>query len=395
MTFDTYAQSGGYAIIAKTMHAPDAYYRSLRVAPLGVWVLFCIPLVLAWIRNRQSAPPNVGIFIGAFAILGVAFAITIGVGATWSPRQVIALGVQSGAILVMSYIFPAHVIGFLFVLVSWQLALFLTLRIVLMWVLLQSVLLLSIYTHKFSFGEALAPIGITVGFQAFAAIAALFAKGQIRAKQDLASLNAELQRTRELVVESSRLNERLRISRDLHDVMGHSLTALSIHLEVASHLAAGQAQEHLLKARSLSKTLLRDVREIVSATRRSDAIDIGRAVQALCEGIPNLQLHTELPGNLVIENPNKAQVFLRCIQEVVTNALRHSEAKNLWIQVMPSNGGFLIDARDDGKGNPDPKMGLGLSTMKERLEEIGGWLAIESKSAQGFSIKAWLPAVAR
>lgn len=377
------------------MQAQDAYSRALRFAPLGVWALFSIPLVLAWVRNRQNAPPNVGIFLAAFAILGIAFAITSGSRTTWTLRQFVALGVQSSSILVMSYVDPSHVIGFLFVLVAWQLALYLPLPAVLIWVVLHTSLLLAIYAHAFSLGEALAPIGVNAGFQAFAVIAAFFTKSQIRAGENLSSLNAELQSTRELVAESTRLNERMRISRDLHDMMGHNLTALSIHLEVARHLVAGQAQDHLLKARALSKTLLGDVRAIVSATRSADVIDITRAVEALCERIPNLRLHTELPGNLAIEDPQQAQVFLRCIQEVVTNALRHSEAENLWIQVTPRDGGFLIDARDDGIGSPEPKPGLGLSNMSERLEEIGGWLKIESEPTRGFAIKAWLPAISR
>lgn len=381
----------------RAMRGPYSCPGFLRYAPLGVWVLFSIPLVFGLLADRHSSlPSNLWAFLGAFGSLGAAFAIGGKVEATGSPpRQFAWLGVQSGAILVMSYVVPDHLIGFLFVLVAWQLALFLTLPTVVVGVAFQSAILLAIYAHAYSFRVALAPTGINIGFQTFAVVAALFAKSQLRAKQELAHLNAELRATRELVVESGRMSERIRISRDLHDVMGHNLTALSIHLEVASHLVVGQAQDHLLKAKSLSKTLLGDIREIVSATRSSEAIDIGRAVQALCEGIPNLQLHAKLPRDLVIEDPNKAQVFLRCVQEVVTNTLRHSEAKNLWIQVTAVEGGLLIDARDDGRGNAEPKPGLGLSNMRDRLEEIGGRLTIESRPMQGFVIRAWLPSVAK
>lgn len=378
-----------------SMPAPDAYYRSLRVAPLGVWALFSIPLILALVLNRQNAPHGAWVFICAFAMLGMAFAVTAGFGTARPLRESIALGVQSSAILIMSFVNPAHIIGLLFVLVSWQLALLLEWPALVTWVALQTALLLSIYAHAYTFSQALPPIGINVGFQSFAVVAALFAKSQLRAKQQLARVNAELQATREVIIESSLVNERTRISRDLHDVMGHNLTALSIHLEVASHLADGPVKEHLQKARLLSKKLLKDVRDIVSATRAGDTIDLRRAVQALCEGVPHLQLHTELQGELVIEDPNKAEVFLRCVQEVVTNALRHSEANNLWIQVTVRDRGFLIHARDDGKGNAKPKLGLGLSNMRERLEEVGGWLTIESEPMQGFAVSAWLPSTAR
>jgi signal transduction histidine kinase len=76
-------------------------------------------------------------------------------------------------------------------------------------------------------------MAINVGFQAFAVVTAFVADSEIRARTDLAGVNVELRAARELLAESNRASERLRISRELHHVMGHNLTALSIHLEVA------------------------------------------------------------------------------------------------------------------------------------------------------------------
>src|SRR3546814_12036878 len=76
--------------------------------------------------------------------------------------------------------------------------------------------------------------------------------------------NSELRATRALLAESSRLSERMRISRELHDLLGHHLTALSLNLEVATHVSSGKAQEHVRQAHTLAKLLLTDVREAVS-----------------------------------------------------------------------------------------------------------------------------------
>ena len=154
--------------------------------------------------------------------------------------------------------------------------------------------------------DGISIMAINVGFQAFAVVTAFVADSEIRARKDLAGVNVELRAAREPLAESNRASERLRISRELHHVMGHNLTALSIHLEVASHLVNGQAGEHLDKAKYLSKALLSDVRGIVSAMKGSEALDVKRAVQALGEGIPTLQLHMKLPDEVRIDDPIRA-----------------------------------------------------------------------------------------
>jgi signal transduction histidine kinase len=87
-------------------------------------------------------------------------------------------------------------------------------------------------------------------------------------------LNSELRATRALLAESTRIAERMRIARELHDLIGHHLTALSLNLEVASHLSNEAASEHVRKAQSTARLLLADVREAVSELRQDDAIDL-------------------------------------------------------------------------------------------------------------------------
>ena len=88
-----------------------------------------------------------------------------------------------------------------------------------------------------------------------------------RSRHGLAAANAELEATRELLAQSVRLAERARIARDLHDLLGHHLTALSLNLEIASHKADGEARERIDTAQSVTKLLLGDVRGVVGALR--------------------------------------------------------------------------------------------------------------------------------
>src|SRR5450631_4022573 len=98
-------------------------------------------------------------------------------------------------------------------------------------------------------------------FQVFAVLMAATSLRERRLHEELAETNEELARAQGRLAESSRVAERLRISRDLHDLVGHQLSALALNLEVASHLATGPAGESVAQSRTIAKDLLHDVRQ--------------------------------------------------------------------------------------------------------------------------------------
>ena len=122
--------------------------------------------------------------------------------------------------------------------------------------------------------ELLAWAGAFAGMIAFAALAVEIAVREFYARRLVASTMADLEKAHGrlatahvLLSERSRSEERLRIARDLHDAIGHQLTALSLNLEVASHLAAGPVAEPVAQSRDLAREVLRDIREVVSQLR--------------------------------------------------------------------------------------------------------------------------------
>src|SRR5205807_1519190 len=118
-------------------------------------------------------------------------------------------------------------------------------------------------------------------FSLFSLFSMHVAHSEMEARKALAEANAELRMTTELLEISSRTSERLRIARDLHDLLGHHLTALSLNLEVASHLAAGEAKESVEKSQAITKELLADVRAVVSRLREDEPVDLATALNAL------------------------------------------------------------------------------------------------------------------
>jgi signal transduction histidine kinase len=238
-----------------------------------------------------------------------------------------------------------------------------------------------------------------MGFSSFVFVTALVARQQAEAREEQRRLNAELRATRALLGESVRVNERTRISRELHDLLGHHLTALSLNLEVAGHLTPeGRAREHVQQAHTLAKLLLTDVREAVSQLREGGAIDLAAALQPLSENVPAIDIHMDIAGPLTIDDPERAHVLLRCTQEIITNAVRHANAHNLWISVRREGCNIIVDARDDGRGADLLVAGNGLRGMRERLAQYGGDLRIETQPRPhpeaGFRLRLTLPASA-
>jgi signal transduction histidine kinase len=108
--------------------------------------------------------------------------------------------------------------------------------------------------------------------------------------------------------------------------------------------------------------------------------------------VPGLEVHLEMPEHLHLEDGARGQCVLRCVQEIVTNALKHSGAKNLWITIAVADGAITLDAKDDGCGASEVRAGNGLSGMRARLEEMGGWLRVAAEPSRAFAVSAWLPA---
>ena len=84
--------------------------------------------------------------------------------------------------------------------------------------------------------------------------------------------------------------------------------------------------------------------------------------------------------------------MLRAVQEIVTNAVRHSGARNLWLRLSSSDHTLDVDARDDGAGTDAIEFGNGLRGIRERVEQVNGSLEVSSMRGRGFSVHISLPA---
>jgi len=130
-------------------------------------------------------------------------------------------------------------------------------------------------------------------FQVFAFSASQRAIGERKLREETAALNRELLATRELLSQSAAQDERVRIARNLHDILGHHMTALILNLEVADHKTVGDANDKVQQSLSIAKLLLGDIRTPVSELRQDDNIDLEQSITKLTRGIPNIKFKLE------------------------------------------------------------------------------------------------------
>jgi signal transduction histidine kinase len=227
-------------------------------------------------------------------------------------------------------------------------------------------------------------------FQFFAALLVRTARREAETRTDLAVAHAELRAASTLLEITSRDAERLRISRDLHDVVGHKLTALTLELEVASHLVGGEGRQHVTRARTIAKDLLGDVRATVDRMRESGHV-LEPVLRSLARDVPGLQVSLRLVEAGPVDG-GQAQAVLLCVQEAITNTLRHSGADHLHVAVVADASGIRVETRDDGWGTAVVVPGNGLTGMRERFEALGGTLQICSGAGAGFVAVGHLPA---
>ena len=380
----------------------------LRYAGLFTWAVVGIPLALnSWyfpVAEEGVLPQNLpnlaGSAISYLTFGAVYWLLTRDLGQR-APRK---LDIALLGVLTMSAIFLSALSGtglgsILLMLVSGVIPWLMPLGMGVAWLILMHVPLVPVFEGmRDIYGELLFTPMLAVlqavmyaGYSSFTFITGLVAKQQAQAREEQRRLNAELRATRALLAESSRMSERLRISRELHDLLGHHLTALSLNLEVAGHLAEGKALEHVRQSHTLAKLLLTDVREVVSEMREDGGIDLTHALRVLVEGVPALEVELDLPERLQIEDPQRAQVLLRCAQEIITNTVRHAGASHLTLTMTQDAGQIRLEARDNGRGCESAKPGNGLRGMRERLSAYGGQVDIITAPGQGFALDVRIP----
>jgi signal transduction histidine kinase len=211
------------------------------------------------------------------------------------------------------------------------------------------------------------------------------------------------ERTREEEARRRVAEERLRIARDVHDVVGHSLATIALQAGVAEHLLDGRedrARESMAAIRRLSRDALREVsamlgvlREDDGAAARAPAPDVAQLPRLVADmRAAGLQVALELSDGPVPEVVGGAAY--RIVQESLTNVVRHAgDNARARVRVVAGDEVVEVEVSDDGRGAPPgSQAGNGLTGMRERAAALGGSFEAGGAPGGGFRVRALLPA---
>jgi len=368
----------------------------LRYGGLFLWFCAGIPMLL--MRVIYPEPLSLELYIAWFMLHGL-FGLMYWNLMQYLPDQasistrLIYLSFLTATALGISAVSQSAIGGILLLIVAVLLPWMLAMVPAVVWLITQNILLAVLFSRvpDVNLSHVSTIAGLFLGMSLFAFMGSVVVLRQNAARDELRKVNSELRATQSLLAENTRIAERVRIARELHDLVGHHLTALTLNLEVVTHLVDGKVLGHVQQAHSLAKLLLADVREVVSDMRRDDLVNLADALNTLIGGVPQPKIHLDLPSEEVMTEPERALVLLRCVQEMITNSVRHAKARNLWIRLTMTRDGLAMSARDDGVGAEKVAVGNGLLGMAERLKQLGGKLEIESEPGAGFALHAWLP----
>ncbi|WP_157980997.1 sensor histidine kinase [Idiomarina tyrosinivorans] len=185
----------------------------------------------------------------------------------------------------------------------------------------------------------------------------------------------QLLATQALLKQASRQQERVHIARQLHDLLGHHLTALSINLQIAERQADAQQKPRLQQCYALAKLLLADVREAVSEIRDEQKASLRESLEALAEFSPTLKVHMQ--GDVALKNFELSQDLIRICQEALTNSLRHSNASEFWLTLAREGQQVTIQLWDNGRCDWPINAGNGIAGVRERLAQHQGQLSLD------------------
>jgi two-component system sensor histidine kinase DesK len=203
---------------------------------------------------------------------------------------------------------------------------------------------------------------------------------------------SQLLTAREQLAHLAVTEERLRFARDLHDLLGQSLSVLVLKSEVVAKQLPEDADDSLRNEvrdiANVARKSLNDVREAVAGYRRptlqAEISSARRALRAAGIGL----LVEESVGPLP---PEQDGVLAWCLREAVTNVVRHSQAKKCEVRIVRDNGEAMLEVSDDGRGATSLGGGNGLAGMRERVALVGGTMKVASDNGSGLHVQVSVP----
>ena len=194
--------------------------------------------------------------------------------------------------------------------------------------------------------------------------------------------NQELRNAQATIAALAAAEERARLARDLHDVLGHSLTVVAVKSELAGRLVErdpAQAITEIADIETLARTALADLRAAVSSYRE---MSLDTELSAARTAFDAAGILAHLPEDAAKVDEDLRSLFGWALREAVTNIIRHANATECWVELNASS----LHVRDNGRGLPGDGKGNGLKGLRERATEAGARLTTVNAPSGGFEL---------
>jgi signal transduction histidine kinase len=232
-------------------------------------------------------------------------------------------------------------------------------------------------------------------------IVASFAQKNKQEKEKKDVLYKELldahRKLREFTDELNRLSvveERNRIARDIHDNLGHNMTALIMQLQMSEHYmktGSGKSQEMLQDSIQTARDSLSSIREVVETLRGKEIIvSPEKAIRTLIDEFSQktgAEINLKIYGNAIHDEKSGTALY-HILQEGLTNSVRHGGATKIDVELSYSDNSVSFSIKDNGKGSENIREGFGMKGIRERVEDFKG--SVEFQSENGFNVKGIL-----
>ncbi|MGI6764189.1 MAG: sensor histidine kinase [Anaerovoracaceae bacterium] len=216
----------------------------------------------------------------------------------------------------------------------------------------------------------------------------------VKLESALRTVNEQSEKLKGLAV----VEERNRIAAEMHDTVGHTLTAAVLTLEAAEGLVSEpQAVQKLHQGKEQVRRGLSELRASVKIVRAGNETNFVAVLEQLLQEIRSdtgLDIHLVMESEIALP-PLEVGILLSAVKECTTNAIRHGQATHVDILIGEHKGQLRLAFTDNGSGTDDIKYGSGLSIMRERVQSVGGTLKIESALGEGFTVSLIIPAMQR
>ena len=365
------------------------YQLSWLVVVLVTWAVIAIPRIMVNTEHGFTALATIEVVIHTLMLLRLLLVINEQEQSYGYPVRYVLLVVIGAGIIGLQLLTSATLILIYMVMFSAILVYYLPLRYCYLSIAVNAVLFLLLQRFYWHHPWPVLNTLSTSAFCLFALVVSQRTMAEQQAKEALQISNASLQTTQALLIQAGASEERLHLARELHDDVGHQLTSLIMQLDIARRTASDTLKPQLEHCYQHARQTLASVRSVVSDKRNHSPIDLQPTLMQLAENTPRIAVVVHYQAHPLLAQLNYAQCVLRCAQEGISNALKHSLATELHIHLYNHNP-LRLTISDNGSHLHNPVPGNGLLGLKERVETLGGTFTFTPNS-KGMVLNAEFP----